>query len=235
MLKLIVLPKAFGMRNASAFCLKGEALLAMSGLRHEIEYSLPNKAPRGKLPVLVDDGLVIPDSSHIQRHLELKHGVDFDGPLTALQKADAQAHRRLAEEHLYWVIAYARFVEHPDITRQSFFPTVPWPLRHVVFHSVRKGIVAEMRGHGVGRHTREEIFAFGVADVEAIAHRLAGKCYFFGDRFTSIDASLYAILANIVLPPVDSQIKAAASAYPALGDYVTRCEATVFGGLAARE
>ena len=232
MLKLIVLPGALGVRNASAFCLKAEALLAMSGLQYEIEYALPNKGPRGKLPVLVDGGLVVPDSAHIQRYLELRRGVDFDGALTALQRADAHAYRRLAEEHLYWAITYSRFVEHPDLTREALFATVPWPLRRIVFSIVRSGIVAEMRGHGIGRHTRDEIFAMGAADVEAIATRLADNRYFFGARLTSIDASLYAIIANIIQPSIDGPLKAAALRFPSLTSYVTRCEASVFGGAA---
>jgi glutathione S-transferase len=99
-LTLMVLPAAFGMCNSSTFCEKAEALLAYTGLPYEREIAMPNKGPRGKLPVLKDGNRVIPDSSHIQTYLETQYKIDFDGALNEEQRADAQAFRRLGEEHL---------------------------------------------------------------------------------------------------------------------------------------
>ena len=106
-LTLIVLPSAFAMRNSSTFCEKAEALLAFTRLPYRRETAMPNKGPRGKLPVLKDGDLVIPDSTHIQRHLETHYNIDFDGPLSAEQHADAEAYRRLGEEHLNWGLLIA--------------------------------------------------------------------------------------------------------------------------------
>ena len=124
MLKLIVLPTAWGIRNASAFNLKAEALLAMSGLRFEKEEALPSKGPKGKLPALVDGDQTIGDSSLIQRHLEREHAIDFDGGLTPREVADAEAYRRMAEEWLYFIALWGRWLKMPEVTREAFFGSV---------------------------------------------------------------------------------------------------------------
>lgn len=229
MLKLLVFPPALGVRNASPFCLKAQALLAMSRLPHRLEQAFPFKGPRGKLPVLIDGDTIIPDSALIQRHLALRHGVEFDQGLSPAQLGEAHPYRRLAEEHLYWVIVYSRFVDHAEMTRAAFFAGIPWPARRLVFRAARAGILAEMRGHGIGRHDPADIYAFGAADLDAIAARLGDRPFFFGDRPTSIDASLYGVLANIVAPPMETPLKAAALRHRALAPYVTRCDAAFFG------
>ncbi|MEM7439852.1 MAG: Tom37 metaxin N-terminal-like domain-containing protein, partial [Pseudomonadota bacterium] len=104
-MKLLVYPPAFGELNGSPFCVKALALLQMSGLDFETEIiDDPRKQPKGKLPVLHDEGTVIPDSSLIRVHLEQKYGLDFDAGLDPRQKAESHAIVRMLEEGLYFLI-----------------------------------------------------------------------------------------------------------------------------------
>ncbi|MEM7674702.1 MAG: glutathione S-transferase C-terminal domain-containing protein [Myxococcota bacterium] len=64
------LPTAWGIRNASPFNMKAEALLKMAGLSYDAVEALPQKGPKGKMPTLIDGDQVIGDSSFIQRHLD---------------------------------------------------------------------------------------------------------------------------------------------------------------------
>jgi Glutathione S-transferase N-terminal domain len=47
------------------------------------------KAPKGKLPYIVDDGEAVGDSTFIRWHIEKKYQIDFDRGLTPEQRAIA--------------------------------------------------------------------------------------------------------------------------------------------------
>ncbi|MGI9409563.1 MAG: glutathione S-transferase N-terminal domain-containing protein, partial [Hyphomicrobiaceae bacterium] len=87
MLILHTFGPAFGLPDPSPFCMKAMALLRLSGLEHRCAPGDPRKAPKGKLPYLVDGDDIIPDTTFIRWHLEQKHGVTFDAHLTEEQKA----------------------------------------------------------------------------------------------------------------------------------------------------
>ncbi|HHG91224.1 MAG TPA: glutathione S-transferase family protein [Devosia sp.] len=222
MLKLLVFPPSFGLRSPSPFSMKAIALMQMSGLDYAIENADPRKAPRKKLPVLLDGPLRVPDTAHIQAHLQDHHGIDFDGSLRADDLAIAQAFRCLMEDHLYWVAVYGRWIEHPESIREAFFGAVPAPLRRLVFRMVQNKIRAALDGHGMGRHTPEQIHAFGRADIHALAEFLGDKQFFFGETPTSIDATLYAMLTTTLVPPLEDSIKTEVLSHKNLVAYYSR-------------
>lgn len=228
MLTLQTFPPAFGLRASSPFAVKAEALLAMAKLPFEREFADLRKAPRGKLPVLVDDGRVIPDTAHIQAHLERAHGVDFDGELSARERGVATAFRRLIEHHLYFIGGNLRWNDHPDAVREEYFKAVPGLIRGLVFKKVLKDVNRTIHMQGLGRHTREEMIAFGREDIDAIAAELGERPFFLGERPTSIDATVYGAVANLIDCTLASPLSDHARAIPALDAYVRRCEARFF-------
>ncbi|MCC2113382.1 MAG: glutathione S-transferase family protein [Hyphomicrobiales bacterium] len=227
MLTLGVFPAAMGVRNPSSFCLKAEVLLDMSGLDYRIAIMDPRKAPKGKLPVLVDGDETIADSGFIQRHLEQKYGIDFDPGLSDAEKTRAVAYRRMAEEHLYWAVVYSRWIvpENAARTREAFFGIVPAPLRSIVFSMVQRKVRRDLIGQGIGRHDPEDIYREAITDLEAIVAELGDKPYFFGDQPTSIDAALFGLLENLVVPPTPSPLRDAALDHPEIADYCDRMRA----------
>jgi glutathione S-transferase len=228
-LTLIVLPPAFGMRNSSTFCEKAEALIAYSGLPYERQIAMPNKGPRGKLPVLKDGNHIIPDSTHIQRYLETKYGIDFDGKLNAEQYADSEAYRRLGEEHLNWTIVYSRYYDNPEEIKRAFFAKVPSMFRGFIYKMVKKSVDKNLNGHGMGRHTAEEIYDFGKRDLEAVAAKLGNKSFLLGDSVASVDASIYPLILAIVDPPLKSPLKNVIQNLKTLEPYARRAEQAFFG------
>ena len=231
MITLHQFPPAFGLPNASPFCMKLELYLRMAGLPYRNRYTLElHKAPKGKLPWIDDDGTIMADSGLIIDYLRNKYGDPLDGPLTPQQRASALAIRRLLEEHLYWTVLHARWIIEAGwaMTRPAFFDALPWPLRVIVPMVARRGIRAELRGHGIGRHSVEQIHALGVADVDALAALLGDQAYFLGAKATSIDAVAAAFLANILLVPLETPIKAAAAGHANLVAYCQRMAAQYF-------
>ena len=229
MLVLQSFPPVLGLRSASPFTTKAEALLALSGLPYEVQHvSDPRKAPRGKLPVLLDGRETIPDSAHIQTHLERVHGVDYDSHLDARERASATAFRRLVEHHLYFIAGHLRWEMHPDAVRDGYFAEIPGPLRGIVFGLANRNVRKGMRMQGLGRHTRAELVAFGEQDIEALSVALGDKDCFLGDRPASIDATVYGALHGILDCTLDTPLKAAAEARPNLRAYLDRMSPRLF-------
>ncbi len=91
-------------------------------------------------------------------------------------------------------------------TREAFFGMLPVPLRWFVPALARRGLRAEMRGHGMGRHSVAEIHAIGCRDVTAVAD----------------------FLANLLWAPVDSPIQRLARQRPTLEAYCQRMKVRYF-------
>ncbi len=227
MITLYQFEPAFGLPNASPFCLKLETWLRMAGLPYEaprMTLSAMGRSPKGKLPYIVDEGKTIADSTFIIDYLTATYGVGLDGWLTAGQRAQALAFQRLMEENLYWAVVYSRWLS-PDgwaLTRAAFFANLPGPLRWIVPPLARRGMRKQLHGHGMGRHREADIYAIGQRDITALADFLGDKPYFLGETPCSLDATAYAFLANLLWVPVESPLKQHARQYPQLEAYCQR-------------
>ena len=109
MITLYTFGPAFGSPDPSPFVTKALTLLKMSGLEFKTDTKGFNKAPKGKLPYINDDGKIVADSTFIRLHLEDKHGIDFDEKLSASQRATGWAFDKLCEDHLYWTVVHDRW------------------------------------------------------------------------------------------------------------------------------
>ena len=228
---------ALGLPNASPFCMKLETWLRLAGL----QYRLDNRgdvlrAPKGKLPWVDDDGSVVSDTSFIIEHLRQRYRVSLDDGLSVQQQAQALAFQRLFEENLYWAVVHTRWVDDAGwaLTRQAFFGAMPLPLRWLVPPLARRGIKAELRGHGMGRHGADEIHAIAARDLSAVADFLGDKTFFLDAQPRSIDTVAFAFLANVLWAPVDSPIQRHARTRPNLQAYCERMRARCFPEMPAR-
>jgi glutathione S-transferase len=231
MIRLFQFAPAFGLPNASPFCMKLETYLRMASLPYELVNSGDvMKAPKRKLPYIDDGGTIVADTTFIVEYLKGRYGDPLDGGLSAQERAVATAFQRLFEENLYWALVQTRWAEEAgwEKTREAFFGTMPAPLRWLVPRLARRGLLAELRGHGMGRHSAAEIHAIGCRDVTAIADFLADKAFMLGEQPTSLDATAYAFLANLLWAPVDSPIQRHARDRPTLEAYCQRMKARYF-------
>ncbi len=231
MIKLHQFAPAFGLPNASPFCMKMETYLRMAGLPYQLVNSGDvMKAPKRKLPYIDDDGAIVADTTFIIEYLKGKYGDPLDAALSPLERAFATAFQRLMEEDLYWAIVHTRWAQEDGwaLTKSAFFARLPIPLRWIVPPLARRGILSEMRGHGMGRHSAQEIQAIGCRDITAVADFLAGKPYMLGNQPTSLDATAYAFIANLLWAPVDSPVRRHARGRPNLEAYCQRMKARYY-------
>ncbi len=228
MFKLHTIAPSFGLRNGSPFCLKLEALLTMGGYAFEPVVSRPDKMPKGKVPALEINGEIVGDTVLLQARLEDEHGAQFDAGLTRAQLAEAQAYRTLIEEHLYFGILFARWIQDGDAMRDAAFADVPRPFRGLVFRMVQKTVKRSLHGQGLGRHTADELYQLTLADLRALESRLAGNGFFFGSTLRSIDASIYGALHGLARGPFSDPLSLFVKQSEALMAYERRVDAAIF-------
>jgi glutathione S-transferase len=224
MIQLYQFAPAFGLPNASPFCMKLETYLRMAELPFEVpRFKLQQLqgAPKGKMPYIVDGGRTVADSSLIIDYLKTTYGDPLDGWMNGEQRAIALAWQRLLEEHLYWAVLYTRWIEAEGwaLTRPAFFRALPAPLSWIIPPLAQRGMAKELNGHGMGRHSRAEIYALGCRDITALADFLGDKPYLMCEQPCSLDAVAYAFLANLLWVPVESVLKQQAQKYPQLERY----------------
>jgi glutathione S-transferase len=80
MIKMYGFIPAWGLPDVSPFVSKTDAYLRMSGIPIKLETLYQGdltKTPKGKLPVIDDDGVIISDTVLIELYLKQKYGLQF--------------------------------------------------------------------------------------------------------------------------------------------------------------
>lgn len=228
MITLYQFKPSLGDRNPSPFCLKLETYLRMAELPYEVAANADvRKAPKKKLPYIQDDSTTIADSSFIIDYLKQTYGDPLDQHLSLPEQGISLAFRRLMEENLYWVELYARWAEDDNwaVTRKLFFSELPLVLRSIVPSLVRRDILRNLDGHGMGRHSREEIYEIGQRDTKALSDFLSDKPFLMGENPTSLDATGYGFLSNQLQTELPSALSDYTQQFENLKDYCDRMEA----------
>ena len=225
---LLVFPPAPGLPSASPFSTKAMILLVMAGLDYEAKPSNPQKAPKKKLPVLIDGGETVPDSGFIRRHVEAKHGHDFDAGLDERERAVAVAMIALAEDRLYFAGMAERWLYKEnrgalvEMMKGSGVPAfMAGPVTGLVTRSIRKSL----DGQGHGRHSRREGLVIGQAAIDAFAAQLGDRPFLMGEEPTGADASVYPMLLGNIAPSFETGLKHMVEGHANLMAYVERMRA----------
>lgn len=231
MITLYQFARTWGIPNLSQFCVKLETYLRINKLPYEIVETLPLKAPRGKLPYIEDEGRRLSDSRVIVNYLKTRYGDTDKALLSAEEQGVATSFQRLLEEHLYWIGMVTRWdytEENWQTNKQAIFSGLPPIARDLAASVYRRKINAQIKGHGIGRLTHEEMFRLGMEDIDSLADFLGNKPYFMGGKPSSLDASAYGILVNTLGCPIESPLKDHALTKQNLLDYCRRMQAEFF-------
>jgi glutathione S-transferase len=226
MITLYTLPAAFGLRNPSPFCLKVEMALAHLNLDFEIATQAnPRKAPKGKLPWLVDDG-ILPDSELILDYLDKKSGGGLFGDLSPLEMATGTAFTRLAEDHLYWMMVASRWLDDDwfQVIKRDFFGFLPGPAGTLFAKLARRQMRQTYNMHGLGRHSLAEQEQFARRDLTAISDQVSAHNYIAGDRLTVHDFAVASLLAGLLDNQPATWVSQIADQLPAVREYADRVQ-----------
>lgn len=225
MITLYGFGEGFGLPEISPYVTKTEVQLKMAGLAYDKVTGQREDSPKGQLPFIDADGARIADSTFIRAYLERTYGIDFDEGLSSEQRATAWALERMMENHFGWISAQARWLDPVNFAKgpARFFDGAPAGVREAV------QVEVEQRVQGaLGRHTDLEMVALGVRSLAAVAAILGDKPYLFGKRPCGADATVFAMLAGLLTPWFDSELKRRAEGYGTLVAYVDRLMAQFY-------
>lgn len=211
--------------DLSPFVAKVAAYMRLANIPFSVELDQRNikKSPKNKLPFINDNGTVVADSFFIIKYLKEKH-VDLDANLSEEQKAQAHILQRALDEDFYWYIVYSRWQNDQGWAKSKdvIFEPVPKLLRNLVAGLIRKSIVKQLYQQGIGRHSEQEIQHLAGNMMQAISTQLGDKPYYFGDQVSSLDASLYAFLAQFINVDLYAPLHEKANSFKNLVEYTQR-------------
>lgn len=213
-----------GLPDPSPFVMKADLLLKMSGLPYAVDTKGFRKAPKGKLPYLRDGDEIVADSTLIRWHLEQRHGIDFDAGYAPAEIGTGWAVEKMLEEHLYWAIVDARWMDDANFERgpRRFFDFAPAPLRPLIGIVARRKVRGSLTAQGFGRHAKAEREALAIRSVDALSAILGQRPYLLGDRVSGSDATAFAFVAGLLCPLVETPVRDAAQAHGNLVAYAAR-------------
>jgi glutathione S-transferase len=214
----------FGLPDPSPFVTKADVLLKMSGLPYKTVIGDLRKAPKGKLPYIEDDGKVMGDSTLMRLHLEQRYGIDFDKPLSAAEKGIAWSVEKLLEDHLYWAMLSARWLDDRNFDKgpRHFFDAAPALIRPLIVAMVRRKVRGNLHAQGLGRHSDAEVVAMAVRAVDAVAAILGDRPYLMGAQACGADATVFAFVAGILAPHFDTALRTHTEKHRNLAAYCDR-------------
>jgi glutathione S-transferase len=213
-----------GAPDSSPFVIKVMILLKLAGLNYRTIQGNPLSAPKKLLPYIVDDGAIVADSTFIRQHIERKYGIDFDEGLSATQRAQAWTIERLCEDHLYFAMLESRWMNRTNFQKGvgTMFGVVPLPLRPIAKIMLRRMNAARLHGHGLGRHSNDQIAQLAEKDIDALAALLGDTPFMMGDKPCVADATAFGFVTSILTPPLDSALRTSMSERENLVSYRDR-------------
>ncbi|KAK6178361.1 hypothetical protein SNE40_013157 [Patella caerulea] len=94
-------------------------------------------------------------------------------------------------------MCYSMFVENQDMIATVMPQYRGWRLKLLVI-ILSRVLRLEMWGHGIGRHSSNDIWHIGKEDIGALSNYLGERMFFLGDKPHEVDCALFGMLAQII-------------------------------------
>jgi glutathione S-transferase len=219
--------------------MKLETWLRITGVPYEVAPLDIANAPKGKVPYIVEqDGTRIGDSTLIVSHLKAARGKDPDAALSAEQRAVATSFRRMLKEHFYWVIIHERYKDERNWSHYreliiGMLDFLPAEHRPPATDQYRQMFLAQLQAQGMGRHSADEVHRLGQEDLTAVSDYLGSRPFFLGEQPTTVDATVYAYVGNMLGMGLSSPVKDFGRSRENLVSYCQRMHQRFFPELSA--
>lgn len=210
--------------NLSPFCLKLETFLRINKIPYENQYGY-KLGRKGKLPWIEYKGEKKADSNLVIDYLNNKFEVNMDSDFTGEQLALGRAARIMLEENTYWALIFNRYVDNLSEYKKFMAPPSGGGLGFTFSQKMfQRKMRQNLDGHGLGRHTKEELYQIAEQDLQAVSDLLGDKAFLLGDTISSFDCAIFGLIANILHSglesPLSTYIKENATNLSALCDRV---------------
>ncbi|MEQ1570467.1 MAG: glutathione S-transferase N-terminal domain-containing protein [Myxococcota bacterium] len=215
---------AFGVPSLSPFCLKAHAALRFARLPYERRHAERPDAwrahnPTGQVPVLLDGGRPVADSTAIVRRvLELAPGALGASP-------EAWLYEELADTAINGFLVAARWADDENWPRtcDAYFSAMPAPIRWVVPGMLRRGVLASLGARDVWRAGAGACWDRFERLLDQLDGRAPAAGFWCGDGPSVADVGLYGQLRSFGTSLTPRQA-AAVQARPRLAGWLARVE-----------
>lgn len=228
-------PGVWGLCSPSPFAVKLETFLRIA----EVPYTTapltgPPRSPTGKFPyLLMPNGEVLADSSRIIEELTRARALQVDAALDPQQRALLHLIQRLVEEHIYFVLVWARWTRAEGFghVRSAYFNFVPAVLRPLAAMIARRAALAQLHGQGIGRQPEGRILELLQADLTALEQLMPAGGWVFGSPGRA-DAICFGFIASLLGTPGNCPAKELTRRFPKLCAHTERVRARYWAGAA---
>lgn len=212
--------------SMTPFAIKLESYLRLAKIPYMNEHGF-NKSSKGKYPWMEYNGDIVADSQICIEYLNKKLNIDINNHLTNEQRGIGRAFQKMFEENTYWGWALFRWYYDPEMKALSVFKYpkfIVWFTKKWLAREVKK--VAD--AHGIGRHSKEEVYSIMYADLKALSDYLGKKKFLFGDKPCEMDCAIFGQLAQMYWHCFGNPPETAIKEFPILIDYCDRMKDTIW-------
>jgi len=208
---LVQFPRTHQIISPSPFALKLETWIRMNKINyHNVSNDFDKGSAKGQVPFIELNGRQFADSNFIIEHLKQALNLDIDRNLTTRERAEARAFSILIEESMFRCLAYYRSRDFSWMaTERGFLPHLTglkkFIFQKVVVKQIQGNLKKGLQGQGYGRHSLDEIDEIAKKDLGALSTLLGEKNYLFGNKASTIDATLFGTLVQLVDTPIVSE------------------------------
>lgn len=218
--------------DSSPACIKLLTFLKMTKNEFDLvplsEHGM-NGSPKGKVPwahAAILGTKPMADSSLIMDALVRADPAkyDLDAHLTKEEHAMGTAFRIMLEESTYFAFAAVRWKtdEFERCSVPLYFSSVPFLLRGLIAKQIRRKILRDLKGQGIGLLDDKEVLQKAEKEIRALSVFLGSKKYLLGNRLSSYDAAVYAYCAAMIQGDWQHPLIEAAKGCRNIVDYVAR-------------
>eukprot|EP01084_Bolivina_argentea_P147461 257989_1 len=191
---------AFPMSNISPACAKLIAYLEYNKIEYIEEYEMPMHPKTHKSPWITWKNDHIPDSNMIIQYFtndSFLNRPNMDNHLNKLQKSILFAYRAMIEDCLYYIMVYRRWLDKDNVDKylDLFLPRNLQ--RKFIQPMIVKQVKRQVWEQGTSRLPPKEIYERGVNCIESIINYMSDKNFFFGDKITTLDLSIYGQIGSM--------------------------------------
>ncbi len=210
--------------SPSPFPIKLETFLRIAGIKYENDHEYW-RSKKGKSPWITVNGTDVADSQLIIEYLKKNLKKDINSHLSVEDAALSRAFQVTVDERFYWCVAIDRYVFDKGA---HFHNVVYFGIPKFLFKALMKfefvpGMKKMAHGHGIGRHSVDEIKKIALDDIRAFGNYLGTKSYLFGDAPTEADCSLFGMLCMVIYcVPEDNFMKVEVENHPNLVQFTER-------------
>jgi glutathione S-transferase len=220
--------------DVSPFVYKLETWLRMANIPFENEImpvaQLLQEGPRNLIPFIDINGERIGDSSLIIAQLQKSHDDPLaDRRLTPDQLALGTLIKSLCEHELFYTMIYGRWLDGNYKPLGRFLTSfLPEDQQEAAIEASLESVKSMLHGYRLGRYGQEFVRSGLRTKLDALSNLLGSSRWLFGDRPSTYDAGLYAILASTIHFPVPNPHVEIAREYTSLVDYCDRIKTVYF-------